>query len=126
MLRDLIGFHRRHSGSRLPKHDAFRRSLVSSSILLGNVTPTDHIRRWAHPGQNGIMVITGDRQHMSRINNPNHLEHMMSLDTNGTRARTIKWTTNIQPIASHIELRAVGASEMLPHPPATPLYGSLS
>ena len=63
---------------------------------------------------------------MSRINNPNHLEHMMSLDTNGTGARTVKRTTNVQPVASYIELRTVVPSEMLPHPPATPLYGSLS
>ena len=96
------------------------------STFLGNVTPTDYIGRWAYPGQNGIMVITGDRQHMARINNPNDLEHMMSLDTNGTGARTVKRTTNVQPVASHIELRTVVPSEMLPHPPATPLYGSPS
>ena len=63
---------------------------------------------------------------MSPINNPNHLEHMMSLDTNGTGARTVKRTTNVQPVPSYIELRTVVSSEMLPHPPATPLYGSLS
>src|SRR3974390_3785749 len=115
MLRDLGGFLRRQPGSRPRKRGAL--SLVSSSIFLGNVTPTDHIRRWAYPGQNGILVITGDRQHMSPINNPNHLEHMISLDTNGARARTVKRTTNVQPVASHIELRTVVPSEMLPHPP---------
>src|SRR6476469_9287488 len=88
-------------------------SFVSSSTFLGNVTPTDYIRRWAYPGLNGIMVITGDRQHMSPINNPNHLEHMMSLDTNGTGARTLKRTTNVEPVESHINLRTVVPSEML-------------
>ena len=101
-------------------------SFVGSSTFLGNVTPTDYIRRWAYPGLNGIMVITGDRQHMSPINNPNHLEHMMSLDTNGTGARTLKRTTNVEPVESHIKLRTVVPSEMLPHPPAAPLYRSLS
>ena len=56
-------------------------------------------------------------------NNPNHLEHMMSLDTNGTGARTVKRTTNVQRVPSYIELRTVVSSEMLPHPPATPLTG---
>ena len=101
-------------------------TFVGSSTFVGNVTPTDYIRRWAYPGQNGIMVITRDCQHMSRINNPNHLEHMMSLDTNCTGARTLERTTNIQPVAGHIELRTVVPSEMLPHPPATPLYRSPS
>ena len=32
---------------------------------------------------------------MFPINNPNHLEHMMSLDTNGTGARTVKRMTNV-------------------------------
>ena len=63
---------------------------------------------------------------MPRINNPNHLEHMMSLDTNGAGARTFKRTTNFEPIAGHVELRTVMTSQMLLHPPATPLFGSLS
>ena len=100
-------------------------SFVGSSTFLGNVTPTDYIRRWAYPGLNGIMVITGDRQHMSPIKNPNHLEHMMNLDTNGTGARTLKRTTNVEPVESHIKLRTVVPSEMLAHPPAAPLYRSL-
>ena len=53
---------------------------------------------------------------MPRINNPNHLEHMMSLDTNGAGARTFKRTTNFEPIAGHVELRTVMTSQMLPHP----------
>ena len=63
---------------------------------------------------------------MPRINNLDHLKHMMSLDTNGAGARTVKRTTNFQPVAGHVELRIAMTSEMLPHPPATPLFGSLS
>jgi len=100
--------------------------LVDGSIFLGNVTPTDYISRWAYPGPNVIMVIAGDRQDVSRINDSNNLKHVMSLDTNGPGARTVKRTANVQPIASHIELRTVMPSEMLPHPPATPFYGSLA
>jgi hypothetical protein len=58
---------------------------------------------------------------MIAINNPNYLKNMMSLDTNGARARTVKRTTSVQPVASHIELRTVVSSKMLPHPPAAPL-----
>jgi len=71
------------------------------------------------------MVIAGDRQHVSPINNLNYLKHVMDLDTNGAGARTVKRTTSVQPVASRVELRTVMPSEMLPHPPATPLYGSL-
>src|SRR6516164_11241677 len=53
------------------------------------------------------MVIAGDRQHMVGINNPDYLKYMMSLNTNGARAWTVKRTTGIQPIASNIELRTV-------------------
>jgi hypothetical protein len=67
------------------------------------------------------MVIAGDRQHMVAINNPDYLKYMMSLDANGARARTVKRTTNIQPVASNIELRTVASSKVLPHPPATPI-----
>jgi hypothetical protein len=109
----------------------FRGSLINSILVsgrrfLGNVTPTDYIRRWAYPGPNVIMVIAGDRQDVPRINDPNHLKHVMSLDTNGPGARTVKRTTSVQPVAGHVELRTVVPSEMLPHPPSTPLYGSLS
>jgi hypothetical protein len=119
----LIRFYRRRPRCRVKRGAGI--SLVNSSILFSHVTPTDYIRGWAYPGLNGIMVITGDRQHVSLINNPNHLEHVMSLDTNGTGARTVKRATDIQPVESHIELRTVMPPEMLPHPPATPLYGSI-
>jgi hypothetical protein len=72
------------------------------------------------------MVITGDRQHMVAINNSDYLKYMMRLDANGARARTIKRTTSIQPIASNVELRTVASSKVLPHPPAAPLYRPLS
>jgi hypothetical protein len=62
----------------------------------------------------------------SLINNPDYLKYMMSLNTNGARAWTVKRATGIQPIASNIELRTVVSSEMLPHPPATPLYRPLA
>jgi hypothetical protein len=67
------------------------------------------------------MVITGDRQHVFPINDLNHLEDMMRLDANDAGARRVQWSTDVQPVASHIELRTVGPFEMLSHPPATPL-----
>ena len=63
---------------------------------------------------------------MIAINNPDYLKYMMSLNTNGARAWTVKRTTGIQPVTSNIELRTVASSEVLPHPPATPLYGPLA
>jgi hypothetical protein len=51
---------------------------------------------------------------------------MMSLDANSARARTVKRTTSVQPVASNIELRTIASSKVLPHPPATPLYWPLS
>jgi hypothetical protein len=72
------------------------------------------------------MVIAGDRQNMVAINNSDYLKYMMSLDANGARARTVKRTTSIQPIASNVELRTVASSKVLPHPPAAPLYRPLS
>src|ERR1700730_5147947 len=70
------------------------------------------------------MIITGDRQHLSRTDNPNYLEHMMLLYAECSGARTIKRTTYIQPVASRIEFRTVVPTEMLSHPPATPLCRS--
>jgi hypothetical protein len=67
------------------------------------------------------MVIARDRQHMVAINNPDYLKYMMSLDANGVGTGTVKRTTNIQPVASNIELRTVASSKVLPHPPATPI-----
>jgi hypothetical protein len=67
------------------------------------------------------MVITGDCQHMFPINDLNNLEDMMRLDTNYAGPRSIHWSTDVQPVASYIELRTVVPSEMLSHPPATPL-----
>jgi hypothetical protein len=72
------------------------------------------------------MIIAGDRHHMVAIYNPDYLKYMMSLDANGARARTVKRTTSIQPIASNVELRTVASSKVLPHPPAAPLYRPLS
>ena len=72
------------------------------------------------------MIIAGDRQHMIAINNPNYLKYVMSLDADGAGARTVKRTTSVQPVASHIELRTVVSRKMLPHPPAAPVCGSLS
>jgi hypothetical protein len=95
--------------------------LVSSSALLGNVTPPDYIGRWTYPSPNIIMVIAGDRQHMVAINHPNYLKYMMGFDANGARAWTVKRTTGIQPVASNVELRTVASSKVLPHPPAAPL-----
>ena len=63
---------------------------------------------------------------MVAINNPDYLKYMMSLNTNGAGTRTVKRTTSVQPVASHIELRTIVSSKMLPHPPATPLYRPLS
>src|SRR5215469_6366269 len=100
--------------------------LVGSSALLGNVTPPDYIGRWTYPSANIIMVIAGDRQHMVAINHPNYLKYMMSFDANSARARTVKRTTGIQPVASHIELRTVASSKVLPHPPAAPLNRPLA
>jgi hypothetical protein len=94
--------------------------------LLGNVTPPDYIGRWAYPSPNIIMVIAGDRQDMVAINNLNYLKNMMSLNTDGARARTIKRATSIQPVASDIELRTIASSKVLPHPLAAPLYRPLS
>jgi hypothetical protein len=79
-------------------------SLFSSCTFLGNIAPTNYIRRWAYPGPNGIMVIAEDRQYVSQINNLNYLKHVMDLDTNGAGARTVKRTTSVQPVASHVEL----------------------
>src|SRR5215468_5270050 len=95
--------------------------LVSSSALLGDVTPPDYIGRWAYPSPNIIMVIAGDCQHMIAINNPNYLKYMVSLNTNGAGTWAVKRTASVQPVASHIELRTVASSKMLPHPPATPV-----
>ena len=58
------------------------------------------------------MVIARDRQHMIAINNSDYLKYMMSFDANGARARTVKRTTGIQPIASNIELRTVVSSKI--------------
>src|SRR6516162_7890442 len=63
---------------------------------------------------------------MVAINNPNYLKYMMSFDANGARTGTVQRTTSIQPVASSIELRTIASSQMLPHPPATPLCGPLS
>ena len=63
---------------------------------------------------------------MVAIHNPNYLKYMMSLNTNGAGTRTVKRTSSIQPIASHIKLRTVVSAKMLPHPPTAPLYRSLS
>lgn len=63
---------------------------------------------------------------MVAINNPDYLKYMMSLDTNGARARAVKRTTSIQPVPRNIELRTVTSSKVLPHPPAAPLYRPLS
>jgi hypothetical protein len=98
----------------------------SSSAFVGNVTPPDYIGGWAYPSPNIVMVIARNREHMVAINNPNYLKYMMSFDANGTRARTVKRTTSIQPVASNIELRTIASSQVLPHPPATPLCGPLS
>jgi hypothetical protein len=94
---------------------------VSSSVLPGNVTPPDYIGRWAYPSPNIIVIIAGDRQHMVAIDNPDYLKYVMSLDANGARARTVKRTPSVQPVASNIELRTIASSKVLPHPPATPL-----
>ena len=61
------------------------------------------------------MVIAGDRQHMVAINHPNYLKYVMGFDANGAGTGTVKRTTGIQPV--------VASSKVLPHPPATPLYG---
>src|SRR6516162_7874912 len=63
---------------------------------------------------------------MIAINNPNYLKYMMSFDANGARTGTVQRTTSIQPVASNIELRTIASSQVLPHPPATPLCGPLS
>jgi hypothetical protein len=67
------------------------------------------------------MVIAGDRQHMLAIHNPNDLKYMMSLNANGTGTWTVKRTPSVQPVASHIKRRTVVSSQVLPHPPTTPL-----
>ena len=72
------------------------------------------------------MVIAGDRQHMVTINNPNYLKYMMSLNANGAWTRTVKRTPSVQPIASYIELGTLVSTNVLAHPPATPLYGPLA
>src|SRR5215472_10548259 len=72
------------------------------------------------------VIISGDRKHLFRINYLNDLEHMMSLDTERSGARTRKRTTDIQPVASHVEFRAEMTTEMLAHPPAAPLCRSRS
>jgi hypothetical protein len=72
------------------------------------------------------MIISGDRQHPFRINDPNHLEHVMSLDTERPRARTRKRTTDIQRVARYVEFRTEMTTEMLAHPPATPVCRSRS
>jgi hypothetical protein len=41
------------------------------------------------------MVITGNRQDMSGVNNLNHLEYMVSFDTNCTGARAVKRPTGV-------------------------------
>jgi hypothetical protein len=99
---------------------------TSSGAFLGNVTPPDYIGRWAYPSPNFIMVIAGDRQHMVAIKDLNYLKYMMSLDANSAGASTVKRSTSIQPVASNIELRTVASSQVLPHPPATPLHGPLA
>src|SRR5215470_5960005 len=100
--------------------------LVSSSALLGNVTPPDYIGRWTYPSPNIIVVIAGDRQHMVAINHPDYLKYVMCFDANGARARTVKRTTGIQPVAGNIELRNVVSSKVLPHPPDAPLNRPLA
>jgi hypothetical protein len=100
--------------------------LASSSAFVGNVTPADYIGGWAYPSPNIIMVIAWNRQHMVAINNPNYLKHMMSFDANGAGTGTVQRATSIQPVASNIELRTIASSQVLPHPPATPLCGPLS
>jgi hypothetical protein len=71
------------------------------------------------------MVVAGDRQNMIAINDPNYLKYVMRLNTNGAGTRTVKRTTSVQPVASDIELGTVLSSQMLPHPPAAPLYRPL-
>jgi len=63
---------------------------------------------------------------MVAINNPNYLKYMMSFDANGAGTGTVQRATSIQPVASNIELRTIASSQVLPHPPATPLCGPLS
>src|SRR6516225_3444787 len=63
---------------------------------------------------------------MAVINNPNYLKYMMSFDADGAGTGTVQRTTSIQPVASNIELRTIASSQVLPHPPATPLCGPLS
>jgi len=58
------------------------------------------------------MVIAGDRQHMVAINHPDYLKYMMCFDANGSRPWTVKRTTGIQPVASHIELRTVASAKV--------------
>jgi hypothetical protein len=58
---------------------------------------------------------------MVAIDNLDYLKYVMSLDANGARARTVKRTPSVQPVASNIELRTIASSQVLPHPPATPL-----
>jgi hypothetical protein len=55
---------------------------VSSGVLLGDVTPPDYIGRWSYPES-----------------------AMMSLDANGTRAKTVKRTTSGSQSASDIDQR---------------------
>ena len=59
---------------------------------------------------------------MVAINNPNYLKYMMSFDANCARTGTVQRTTSIQPVASNIELGTIASSQVLPHPPATPLF----
>jgi hypothetical protein len=63
---------------------------------------------------------------MVAIKDLNYLKYMMSLDANSAGASTVKRSTSIQPVASNIELRTVASSQVLPHPPATPLHGPLA
>ena len=72
-----------------------QRTGVSRNGYIGNVTPTNYPSRRAYPGSNGIMIVTGNRQHLIRTDDLHHREYVMLLYTDCSGTRTGKRTTNV-------------------------------
>jgi hypothetical protein len=90
-----------------------------------NIAPTDHGGSRADAGPNGTVIVTGDREYLSRTNDADNLKYVMRLNTYGSGTRSLKRAADSQPVNSRVEFWAVVASQMLSHPPATPLRRSI-
>jgi hypothetical protein len=90
-----------------------------------NIAPTDHGCSRADAGPNGTVIVTGDREYLSWTNDPDDFKNVMRLNTYGSGTRSLKRAADSQPVNSRVEFWAVVPSQMLSHPPATPLCPSI-